>query len=163
MKLVLSVLLLFLCASCSQKNTNHNSMILFQKTDFINKPQAEFQQKFPNFKSEDPILIDGNSYIVSSLYEKSQQTVQVVSSPSTHLIVEVLQFPINEKTIDPTEYPNSYKPKCEPESNLIKYNTKSNQIALIKNGKIIFQGKSLLIQNRINDDKNKKCLNKWGH
>ncbi len=163
MKLILNLLVLFLCMSCSTKNTRDNSSVSLQKNDFLNQPHLKFQQQYPNLKLDEPIFIDGKSYIVSSLAEKGQQILQILSSSTSNLIVEVIQFPTDSKIIDTKEYPNTYKPKCEADSTFIKYDTKSNRIALIKNDKIVFQGESLLIQNRINDDKNKKCLSRWGH
>lgn len=161
MNLMLSILILISCTSCSLKNTKASSSL--QIDNFLNQPFPKIQQAYPDLEKEGLTSISGKTYTTWSLIKNGQPKIQVLTNPTTDLTIEIVQFPNETTLIDKKEYPDTYKPKCESNSTTIKYNTKSNRVALEKNETIIFHGRSLLIQDRINDDKSKKCLNRWGH
>ncbi len=159
MKLILIILIS--CTSCSLKNTQSSNTLHID--EYLNQPFSKLQQKFPNLEMQANSTISDKTYSTWSLVENDDPKIQVLTNPTTHIVFEILQFSTKTTSINKNDFPDNYKPKCEFESTIIKYDTKSNRIALEKNETIIFQGRSLLIQERIYDDKNKKCLNRWHH
>jgi len=127
MKLVLSILISIFYISCSLKKTNLSDSLPID--DFLNQPFSKVQQKYPGLEKEGLINIAGKTYTTWSLNKNGQPTIQVLSSLTTHLTIEIVQFPTESKSTDKKGYPDIYKPKCELESTTIKFDTISNRIA----------------------------------
>lgn len=165
MKLTLILLISFLWTSCATKVAGNNSTEPPEMINFLSQPFSKIKEQYPDLKkdNEDAIAIGGVSYTKWTLTLAGRNTMQVLSDSNSNSVVEIVRFPINSHTADQKKYPNFYKPKCKSGSSVIKFNTLSKEIALEKNDKVIFQGVSTIIQDRISEDQIRKCLNRWGH
>lgn len=148
--------------SCAQKETTSQRSEIF-----IGKKFMEIQKAYPDLKMDEFQNIKGIKYSTYKLGKEKNYTLLVVNEKSDQIVESLKIFstaiPVILVLRNENEYTSSYQPKCENNSALLKYNIERKLILLEKDGKIIFEGESELIQDRLADDKNKKCLNRWNH
>ena len=114
-----------------------------------------FEKKYTAPVDAEQIKINNKNYTVLEINKNTQLLIDKLG-----VVVEEIKFD-SDKDLD-NQYDHIYTPKCAHTS-LIKYNLNNKSISLSKNKKLIFTGKSNIILDRLEDDKNQKCLNQWGH
>lgn len=150
-------------SACAQ-----NKIASQQQLDIVsnafNKQYSEIMRIYPQIKSEDDIEINSKKYHSGKIISANSE-FQLLVDTSSEKIIEVLEVykSDNIKDYDLSHSLSSYTPKCSSKSTELLYDLSTKKIALLKNKKLIFEGRSELINDRIKDDKNTKCLKKWGH
>jgi hypothetical protein len=136
-----------------------------QTENFIGRSYSEVQKMHPDLKTDEFQSINGKKYSTYKLGLEKNYTLIVVNEKFDRIVESLKIYSADNPLASENKHVNTskYQPKCESSSTTLKYNLEKKIILLIKDDKIIFEGESELIQDRLADDKNKKCLNRWNH
>lgn len=163
MKISIFLLSLFI-VSCSQKAINYEPLEIDEK-NLLTQKFSELKKIYPSIEPEEYSTINSKTYAVYSIKNENAYTLQFLVDERLNSIVEATKLDFKNPVFpkDDRKYSLTYQPKCASKSTSIKYDLERKTIAVIKNNQILLEGSSNIILDRLETDKNQKCLNSWGH
>ncbi len=166
MNVYLNIFLALFLTCCQSAIKSSSDSINTDEFFFFEKSYTELSKAYPSLVDEGEVAINRKNFFQKSLYLPKKYKVEFLIEKETMTIAEITKMNIDaayKNSFNLFILDQSFQPKCVNKANTLKFSLPEKAMALINNNQIVFYAKSILIEDRIQENHDKACLNRWGH